>query len=199
MYQPYNPDSTPLVLRCHDLHKRHWGVCDLTAQLYSASVNMCMERHHASKSVDFAVQRNSLELVATVEWSDSIRLFRHSHAADRATEFAAYAIALATIELTDELVALTWAYKGSRVDYFLVPAKEADAAWDDLENAIPLSSLGTVGMEVSGVDAGNTARVNTRVKAKREQARSSPEERPAIACVVAFLLKKIILKDVDKP
>jgi hypothetical protein len=198
MYQPYNPDSAPFVLRCHDLNKRHWGVCDLTAQLYSASVNVCMERHHLSKSVDFAVQRNSLELVATVKWSDSIRRFRHSHAADRATEFAAYAIALATIELTDGLVALTWAYKGSRVDYFLAPANEADAARDDLENAIPLSSLGTVGMEVSGVDAGSTARVNTRVKAKREQAKSSPE-RPAIACVVAFLLKKIILKDVDKP
>jgi len=124
--------------------------------------------------------------VASIDWTPPTHreLAAHANETD-ATEAGAYAMVLAGVELTDGLVAVARAETRTGADYYLLPAT---ATVDDLENSFRL--------EVSGVDKGDAASVRQRLGAKVRQAAKGMSALPAIAGVVGFASKTMMITDV---
>ncbi|MEQ9449466.1 MAG: hypothetical protein RLN70_11270 [Rhodospirillaceae bacterium] len=91
------------------------------------------------------------------------------------TEAGAYCIALAAIEITCGLYAVSRAETKSGADYYLAPTGSAPT---DLESLIRL--------EVSGIDAGDSKTVATRLAQKIKQLQSGTSNTPGIASIVGF-------------
>lgn len=104
---------------------------------------------------------------------------------DDATEYGAYGLALAAVELTRGVVAVRRAETRTGVDYYLgnphVPA-------DDLEASLRL--------EVSGTNEGGDTTIQSRLRRKVEQAAAGAGNLPAIATVVGFAVLKVVTADV---
>jgi hypothetical protein len=104
---------------------------------------------------------------------------------DDATRDGAYGLALAAVEITRGLVAVSRAETRTGADYYLgVP----DAAPDDLEASIRL--------EVSGMDDSGKSAIKSRLKQKLEQAGNGCSNLPAMASVVGFKTLQIVSEDV---
>lgn len=100
------------------------------------------------------------------------------------TEMGAYALALAAMEHTRGLVAVSRAETRTGADYYLdVP----DAEVVDLETSVRL--------EVSGTDTGDEKVVSARLAQKLKQATAGASNLPAIACVVGFAALSIAAAD----
>ena len=104
-----------------------------------------------------------------------------------ATEAGACACALAALDLARGHVAVRRAETGTGADYYIGPP---GSGLDDLEDCVRL--------EVSGVDRGNRQRLDTRLAAKVQQARAGASDLPAVAAVVGFEAKTILLIDVTE-
>ncbi len=103
------------------------------------------------------------------------------------TEAGACACVLATIELVKGLVAVRRAETGSGADYYIaIPGTFAN----DLEDCIRL--------EVSGIDRGNSAAVNRRLKEKLDQAAAGMSNLPAMVGVVGFRARRILLSHLEE-
>ena len=83
------------------------------------------------------------------------------------------------------LVAVRRAETGIGADYYV---GLGDAGRDDLEDCFRL--------EVSGVDVGDVGVVSARLRAKVEQARRGASSLPAIAGVIGFAAKFLMICDV---
>jgi hypothetical protein len=103
-----------------------------------------------------------------------------------ATEAGAYACAIAAVELSEGLFAIRRAETRTGADYYVAPIGQAP---DDFENSFRL--------EVSGIDAGQSAMVERRLRDKVQQAIRGDSNLPAIAAVVGFRAKLIKLEHVD--
>jgi hypothetical protein len=85
------------------------------------------------------------------------------------------------------LVAVRRAETGSGADYYIAaPGTQAD----DLEDCVRL--------EVSGVDRGGTAIVTRRLREKLDQAAAGKSNLPAIAGVVGFSARLILLSRLEE-
>ena len=73
-------------------------------------------------------------------------------------------------------------------DYYLAPKGRS---MNDLEDCIRL--------EVSGTRRGTISYLRQTLVKKSNQARRGTSNLPALATVVGFLIKKILVKSVDKP
>ena len=102
-----------------------------------------------------------------------------------ATEAGAYACALAGAELSRGHVAVRRAETGTGADYYVGPP---GSGVDDLEYCRRL--------EVSGVDVGDGQRLEARLQAKVKQAQVGASNLPAVAAVVGFEARRILLTDV---
>lgn len=176
-------------LRFGDLHTRHPGVTPAIAKCYDEAARVCLDRHHSSPRV-FIIRDNGDEQCAIVEWRITSAGARNAWSGARtnvATETGAYALALATVELTRGLVAVTPAETASGCDYFL--GRSGDAL-DDLEVSCRL--------EISGVDAGGVALLEVRLREKIRQAASGRSILPAMAMVVGFGALTIFGADVEE-
>jgi hypothetical protein len=103
---------------------------------------------------------------------------------DDATRDGAYACALAATELSRHYVAVKRAEKLTGADYYIAPH---GATVEDLENYYRL--------EVSGTDL-DSSLVKTRLKTKVKQAQDGNSNLPALAAVVGFKAKLIIIQSV---
>lgn len=172
------------TLRLHDLHLRHLGVSQGISIAYSEAASVCLSRHHASP-IDMVVERQ-LSNVMSASWVPPTAALQAAWANETdTTEAGAYCVALAAVEECDGLLAISRAETKSGADYYLAPdGGEAD----DLES--------TRRLEVSGMNFGTEAKLRQRLAQKLQQAKSGKSNTPAIAAVVCFETKTVLIDDV---
>ena len=170
-------------LRIQDLDARHPGLTKGVATAYCEAAEVCLERHH-SPPTDLIVERGK-QINAITEWQTPNERTKNAWANEiDTTEAGAYCVALAAIELTDNLVAIRRAETHTGADYYVAPRGVSPA---DLEAAFRL--------EVSGMNEGNQTLVKTRLRQKLEQTARGRSSLPAIAAVVAFSPLQIAIAD----
>lgn len=169
----------------HDLASRHPGVTRGLSETYSEAARVCLDRHHSSP-VAFIVQHGSEAHETETEWEASDDHLKRGWANETdATEFGAYGLALAAVELTTGMVAVSRAETLTGADYYLGPA---NGSLNDLETSYRL--------EVSGVSGGSESTIVNRLRQKVEQAAAGNSNLPAIATVVGFAARRILSADV---
>jgi hypothetical protein len=104
-----------------------------------------------------------------------------------ATEAGAYCCVIAGVELLRGLFAVRRAETGTGADYYVGPQ---GAGHDDLEDCLRL--------EVSGVDNGSEKDVNKRLLEKVEQVLRGNSSLPALAGVIGFSARLLMVKDVPE-
>lgn len=172
-------------LKFHDLSTRHFGLTDAVSESYTEAAYVCLARHHTPE-VRFQINDNSKISNAIVAWPPvNVRAKAAWNNNTDATEAGAYAVALAAVEHSRGLVAISRAETATGADYYV---DEASTPVDDLETSFRL--------EISGVDAGNQADVERRLVNKVKQAQAGNSNLPAIACVVGFAALQIATADV---
>jgi hypothetical protein len=130
-----------IKLQFANLSDRHFGVTPGLATAYAEAVTICLGRHHSSPQ-KVLLQDGAEDKQSIVEWHGPDKRTQDGWAnKDDATEFGAYGLALAAVELTRGMVAVRRAETRTGVDYYL-GGPEAPA--DDLE--------ATFRLEVSGTD-----------------------------------------------
>lgn len=173
-------------LPIHDMAKRHTGLTEAIASAHTEAAGVCLSRHHQSPTA-FDLHRDGDRSTAAVAWSQPSARTVSAWANDTdATEAGACACALAAVELVDGLVAVRRAETKTGADYYIAPR---GSAIGDLEDCLRL--------EVSGVDKGRESIVNKRVGEKLAQAAAGNSNLPAMAGVVGFKAKLIVLADLN--
>ncbi len=173
-------------LPLHDLSLRHIGLTSAIAAYYIEAARVCLDRHHQSP-IDFDINDSRERLQVLTEWEATDDNTKHAWANEiDTTEAGAYAFVLAAVEITSGMVAVHRAETKTGADYYIAPA---GSSVDDLENCLRL--------EVSGLDKGVASAVTQRLKAKIDQAASGASNLPAMAGVVGFQARLIMLKPVD--
>lgn len=177
------------TLPLQNLHERHFGITQPLADGYLEAVSVCLDRYHASpQQFDLSDDGNATKV--KIEWqAANVRTRAAWNNDDDATRDGAYACAIAATELSRKLVAIRRAETRTGADYYVAPSGEPV---EDLENVYRL--------EVSGTSAGDPSIVKSRVNAKVEQAKAGNSNLPAIAAVIGFRAKLIVIETVsDKP
>jgi len=171
-------------LPLNELEKRHPGVTAAIASTYSEAAAICLQRHHTAPA-EINIKHKD-ELIATAMWDkpDDSTLRAWANEID-ATEAGAYGLALAAVEVSDGLVALARAETRTGADYYL---GQAGTDLDDLENSHRF--------EVSGISLADETKINTRLRRKVAQAKAGRSNLPAIAAVVGFSNKTVLMEDV---
>jgi hypothetical protein len=178
---------TETRLPIHTLAARHPGLTGGVAAYYTEAARVCLDRHHRSP-IGFEVDNSGAALAALVEWAATDERTRSAHANEiDATEAGACACVLAAVELAMQMVAIHRADTRTGADYYVAPV---GSTAEDLER--------TLRLEVSGTDKGSPAVVAQRVKAKIEQAAKGASNLPALAGVVGFKSRLIMLKPVPE-
>jgi hypothetical protein len=171
----------PKPLRFEDLAERH-DVDPHQLQGYANAAKVRLEVHH-KPPVDFEVTSKNATSTYEVTWQPvDDRLRRSYNNADDAKRDGAYVMAFAAVEDLEGMVSVARAETKTGADYYLVPAGSNPT---DLENAFRL--------EVSGTD-GSPTEVRHRLKQKQEQTRNGTGTEPAIAAVVGFKSKIILVE-----
>lgn len=172
-----------LKLQIQNLDARHPGLTEGVATGYREAAEVCLARHH-SPPTGLSIDRGK-QINVIAEWQAPDDRTKHAWANEiDTTEAGAYCVALAALELTDDLVAMRRAETHTGADYY-VAAKGTSPA--DLEEAFRL--------EVSGMNEGSEASVKTRLRQKLEQTARGRSSLPAIAAVVAFSPPQVAIAD----
>lgn len=170
------------------MQKRHSGLTEAVAGSYSEAARVCLNRHHTSP-VDIELASKRMDGVVVAEWEAPDEQTKAAWANEiDATEAGAYACALAAIEVADGLVAVHRAETKTGADYYVAPS---GTEVEDLEDCIRF--------EISGVDKGTTSTVKQRLAAKLKQAAAGDSNLPAMAGVVGFGARLILLAPLDEP
>jgi len=166
------------------MDKRHPGLTPGTATSYLEAASVSLHRHHKPPQ-EFALTHDGGEMRCEVSWeTPSDTCLRGWANQDDATRDGAYACALAAAELTSDLYAMRRAETMTGADYYVAPTGIDP---DDLENQVRL--------EVSGTHC-EQSEVRRRLSRKMEQARSGKSNLPALAAVVGFKTRMIMMKSV---
>lgn len=181
------PNVSKAQLPLKRLADRHDGLTEAVAESYTEAARVCLDRHYESP-VDFAIHNAGTQTDAVTEWERTDDRTRRAWANEiDTTEAGAYACVLAAVELSHKLVAVHRAETKKGADYYVAP--EGTLA-DDLETCIRL--------EISGVDGGTMSAVSQRLKQKLEQARAGQSNLPAMAGVVGFHARVVLLAALDE-
>lgn len=173
--------TTTKRLRFEDLAERH-DIDPHQLLGYANAAKVRLETHHTSP-VDFEVTSRGETAIFKVEWAPvDDKLRRSYNNADDAKRDGAYVMAFAAVEDLEGLVSIARAETKTGADYYVAPAGTSPA---DLENAFRL--------EVSGTD-GTPAEVRQRLKEKQKQTVRGAGTEPAIAAVVGFKTKLILVE-----
>ena len=168
-----------------NLAERHSGLTEAIAQCFCEAAFVCLDRNH-NPPQEFLLSGDNFERMAEVSWSSPDNRCKDAWAnKDDATRDGAYACAIAASELCLGLYAIRRAETLTGADYYIGPNVEPQ----DLEDCLRL--------EVSGCDS-SLAEVNSRLKKKVVQARKGKSNLPAIAAVVGFKVKKIVMKSIKE-
>ena len=173
------------ILPLENLADRHIGITPEIASCYLQAASVCLDRHHSSP-IEFSLNADSQETKTVVVWNPVSDRTKNSWAnKDDATRDGAYALALASTELSKGLVAIHRAETRTGADYYIALP---EASLDDLENWYRL--------EVSGTHL-NETEVKARLREKVEQTKKGESNLPALASVIGFKVKQILLKTVE--
>lgn len=165
--------------------------------LFDSAQRVVLDRHHTPPvPLRVAVLNAGAEAATLTEhphgWEVSGARTRAGHAntAD-ATRDAAYGVAISAAGAHLNLVALSRAECLTGSDWYLgPPGQPMGAEEDDLERSVKL--------EVSGVDAGDRSRILERVEQKLTQAEEGDSDLPAVAAVVAFRERLVVLAELER-
>jgi hypothetical protein len=173
-------------LRLEGLAKRHGGLTEPIADSYIEAARVCLDRHHESP-IEFEIDNSGTKTEAITEWQQTDERIRRAWANEiDATEAGAYACTLAAVELSEGLVAVHRAETKTGADYYIAPAGTSPG---DLEKCVRL--------EISGVDRGGPTAVAQRLRSKLEQAAAGESNLPAMAGVVGFRARVILLAPLE--
>jgi hypothetical protein len=172
-------------LKIEEMHTRHRALTQPVAGSYYEAATVCLSRHHASP-LEITLSDNGEESHAALAWQapDSRILDAWANTTD-ATEAGAYGCVIAGVEYLRDLFAVRRAETGTGADYYIGPNASGE---DDLEACMRL--------EVSGVGDGDEKDVNKRLLEKVRQASRGKGNLPALAGVVGFSAKLLMVKDV---
>ena len=173
-------------LPLNNMAKRHKGLTQSIAESYCEAARVCLDRHHVSPK-EFVLENDTVEQITIVEWEPTDDQCKGAWAnKDDATRDGAYACAIAATELARGLFAVRRAETLTGADYYIAPfGKDID----DLEECFRL--------EVSGTDL-SQAQVKKRLEQKVNQALAGRSNLPALAAVVGFKAKLILIKTVEE-
>lgn len=173
----------PKPLRFEELAERH-DIDPHQLQGYANAAKVRLEVHHAPP-VDFEVTSRGETVVYEVKWNPVTEQLRRSYNnADDAKRDGAYVMAFAAVEDLEGMVSIARAETKTGADYYVVPAGHR-----------PLNLESAYRLEVSGTD-GTSADMRQRLRQKQEQARRGSGSEPAIAAVVGFKTKLILVERV---
>jgi len=180
-------DQPPIPrLPIERLADRHSGLTVAISDSYAEAARVCLDRHHESP-VGFNIDSCGEKTNAEAEWEQTNDRTRMAWANEvDTTEAGAYACTLAAVELCQSLFAIRRAETKVGADYYIAPV---GTPADDLESCLRL--------EVSGLDRGSEAAVAYRLKSKLEQAAAGRSNLPAMAGVVGFEARLILLANME--
>jgi len=148
---------------------------------------VCLDRHHVSPT-EFSVQKEDQSVSAMVVWDATDQRTRAAWANEiDTTEQGAYAMVLAAVELTHGMVALRRAETTTGADYYV---GLLETRTEDFESMYRL--------EIAGRDRASGRIVHATLLEKVEQARRGRSNLPAMAGVVGFLSRLIMLRMVEE-
>jgi hypothetical protein len=169
------------------MHERHRALTPSIAGGYEEAASVCLSRHHTSPA-KVTLSDNGCESSADVAWTEPEQRVWDAWAnSTDTTEAGAYACVIAGIEELRGLVAVRRAETGTGADYYVGPP---GTGTDDLEDCLRL--------EVSGIDAGDQRAVTRRLNEKVQQARQGNSNLPALAGVIAFSGRLLMVRDVPE-
>ncbi|MGB7284478.1 MAG: hypothetical protein WBE13_19595 [Candidatus Acidiferrum sp.] len=169
------------------MHQRHRALTDSLAGSYREAASVCLSRHH-SPPVQVSISDNASDSVANLVWPvpDTRTLHAWANEID-ATEAGAYACVIAAVELLRNLFAVRRAETKTGADYYIGPK---DSGEGDLDKCLRL--------EISGLNDGSQTEVARRLLQKVEQALRGSSNLPALAGVIGFASKKLMIRDVPE-
>jgi len=168
------------------MDERHRGLTPEVAEYYFQAARVCLHRHHMPP-VLFSIDNGESKMEATTEWEPPDARVQAAWANEiDATEAGAYACVLDAVELSEGLYAIRRAETRMGADYYIGPINHD---FEDLE--------GYLRLEVSGTDSGTFSMVQHRLREKVEQAARGNSNLPAMAGVVGFRARLIILERVQ--
>ena len=172
-------------LNLDSMHDRHPALTEAITSAYQEAASVCLGRHHRSP-VAIMLSDNGTESGADIRWisPDARTVGAWANTTD-AAEAGAYCCVIAGVEYIRRLVAVRRAETGTGADYYVGPD---GAGRSDLEDCLRL--------EVSGVDAGDNAVVDARLRSKVKQAKRGESSLPALAGVIGFAAKVLMICDV---
>jgi hypothetical protein len=146
---------------------------------------VCFDRYHLSPT-EVVLSDNGTQSRAQITWPkpDGRTMGAWANKNDT-TEAGAYACVIAAVEHLRGLLAVHRAETLTGADYYVGPPGSGES---DLENCLRL--------EVSGVDGGSDREVAKRLLAKMGQATRGASNLPALAGVIGFRAKLLMVRDV---
>jgi hypothetical protein len=175
-----------MQLNLENMGSRHPGLTEAVAACYSEAARVCLDRHHRPP-IDFAFQNGAETFTVIIPWEPADDRTRRAWANEiDTTESGAYGCALATVERVLGLVAIGRAETLTGADYYI---GSPDADPDDLEGCFRL--------EVSGTNQHMRAAIARTLREKVNQAASGKSSLPAIAIVIGFSARVILVETVN--
>lgn len=171
------------------MDRHHRALTPSIAGGYREAASVCLSRHHVSP-VEIILSDNGTKSFADLAWTapDSRTLDAWANTTDT-TEAGAYGCVIAGVEVLRNLFAVRRAETGTGADYYVGPVGSGD---NDLEECLRL--------EVSGVSDGDSRNVSKRLLEKIRQARAGNSSLPALAGVIGFSARLLMVQDVpEKP
>jgi hypothetical protein len=175
----------PNQLNINAMDQRHHALTPHIAGSYREAASVCLNRHHSSP-IEVALSDNGNSRVAELAWvsPDARTSGAWANEID-ATEAGAYACVIAAVELMRNFFAVRRCETGTGADYYIGPQGSGQ---NDLEECLRL--------EVSGLSKGSLRDVTRRLLEKVNQAQEGESSLPALAGVIGFLSKAIMIQDV---
>ncbi|MEW6467021.1 MAG: hypothetical protein AB1434_14145 [Pseudomonadota bacterium] len=171
----------PQPLHFENLYPKH-PIDQHQLQGYANAAKVCLEKHHASP-VTFDAESDGRTVSYELQWQPIDDMLPRSYNnSDDAKRDGAYVIAFAVVEDLEGLVSIGRAETKTGADYYLAPVGTSPA---DFESAVRL--------EVSGTD-GSPSQARIRLRQKQQQARNGTGAEPAIAAVVGFRSRLILVE-----
>jgi hypothetical protein len=167
------------------MDKRHRALTPAIAGSYKEAASVCFSRHH-SPPTELTLSDNGIETTAEVSWiTPNERVLDAWANTTDTTEAGAYGCVIAGVELLRDVFAIRRAETGTGADYYIGPD---GSGHENLEDCVRL--------EVSGVGEGDAKEVRKRLLDKVKQASAGNSNLPAMAGVVGFSARLLIVKDV---
>jgi hypothetical protein len=174
-------------VRIDAMHERHHALTHSLAGTLEEAASVCLSRFHVSP-VEIRIFDNGEGSSAELHWNKPDARAKGAWANDTdATELGACACVIAGVELVRGRYAVRRAETGTGADYYIGASGAGEV---DLEDCLRL--------EVSGVSDGDEKDINRRLLEKVRQASRGESSLPALAGVIGFSSKVLMLKDVPE-